>query len=387
MRRKLIFVTIGTLGDLHPFIAIGLALQQRGYRPILAVSQDHAAKCLAAGLETEVVLPGFEAVRRTMGVSHAEAIQRLMSSQRLMMDRLLMPALGECAEALDRLAVDADAVIGSVFAFAAAIIAEKRDLPLISIILQPMAMLSAVDPPSTRDFRMMVPAPVGPMGATWNRLAYTALRQILDVLYGRKIDRVRKANGLPRAGARRLLEPPRRTALRLGCYSPHLAPLPRDAPPRTMIVGFPSFDSGSGRAEPPPDLLTAFLAAGPPPLVFTLGTFAVGGVHRFYDRAREAAACLKRRAVLLVGGHGEPRWNGSFLVCGYARHSLLFPAAAIIIHHGGVGTTGQAMRAGKPQLVVPHMGDQNDHAARIVRMGWDSASTGRSSPRPRRSAP
>ncbi|MBY0521547.1 MAG: hypothetical protein K2P79_14095, partial [Sphingomonas sp.] len=55
--------------------------------------------------------------------------------------------------------------------------------------------------------------------------------------------------------------------------------------------------------------------------------------------------------------------------CAYARHSVLFPQAAAIVHHGGVGTTGQAMRAGKPQLVVPHMGDQFDHGHRIARRG------------------
>lgn len=365
---KLLLVTIGTLGDLHPFIAIGLALQKQGFRPVMAVPQDHVAKCVGAGLEAVAVLPGLDAVERSMALSREEAVRRLMKSQRLMMERVLIPALSECVAALDRLAEDADAVIGSVFAFAAAMVAEKRGLPLISVVLQPMAMLSAIDPPTTPDTRIMVSAP-GLVGVVWNRLIYAVLRCTIDALYGGRIDAVRAAYGLPRAGARRLFEPASRSVLQLGCYSAQLAPLQRDAPPRTRIVGFPRFDSHSGIGESLPDGLAAFVAAGTPPLVFTLGTFAVGSSGSFFDRAREVATRLNRRAVLLHGGPGAPQERGDLFVCSYAPHSKLFPAAAIIIHHGGVGTTGQAMHAGKPQLVVPHMGDQNDHAARIVRMG------------------
>jgi rhamnosyltransferase subunit B len=53
----------------------------------------------------------------------------------------------------------------------------------------------------------------------------------------------------------------------------------------------------------------------------------------------------------------------------------LFPRAAVIIHHGGVGTTGQALRAGRPQLVVPHMLDQFDNARRIARLGVGASLT------------
>ena len=369
IRRKVLLVTVGTLGDLHPFIAIGLALKERGFRPVMAVAEDHVAKCLAAGLEASAVLPGLDAVCRAMALGRAAAVERLMSSQREMMDSVLMPHLAESVAALDRLADNADVVVASIFAFAAAMVAEKRELPLVSVILQPMALLSACDPPRTPDFREMRPPPVGRVGYAWNRLVYAAMRVVVGALYGSRIDRVRVGYGLSRTGARRLLEPPSRSVLRLACYSPELAHLPRDAAPATRLVGFPFFDSDSGRSDPLPGLLGAFLRAGSAPLVFTLGTFAVDGSGNFYDRAREVAARLGRRAVLLVGGHAAPRWNGGVFVCSYAPHSQLFPAAAVIVHHGGVGTTGQAMRAGKPQLVVPHMGDQEDHAARIVRLG------------------
>lgn len=367
--RKVVLTTIGTLGDLHPFIAIGLALRKRGFTPVLAVPEDQVLKCRRAGLEAVAILPGFDAVQKRMGLSHEEAVRRIIANQRVMLEQVLLPGLSDSTRALDAVAADAEAIVASIFVFAAPMIAEKRNLPLISVILQPMAMLSAYDPPRTPDFWMMRDQPVGRVGRVWNRTAYTVLRRVLHGLYGRRFDRVRAEHGLPPKGARRALEPDSRSILQLGCYSPHLAPLPPDAPPSTKIVGFPVFDSGSGSEETLDPMLADFLAAGPAPLVFTLGSFAVNSAGGFYDTAAQVSRRLGMRAVLLVGGDAAPSIEGDVLRCGYAPHSLLFRSAAAIIQHGGVGTTGQALRAGKPQLVVPHMGDQNDHGHRIARLG------------------
>lgn len=367
--RKLVLATVGTQGDLHPFIAIGLALQKRGFAPVLAVPRDQVAKVRRAGLAAQGVLPGFDEIRRRMGMSEAEAVRRIMGDQREMLEQVLLPALPACAAALDALTANAEAIVASIFAFAAPIVAEKNALPLISVVLQPMAMLSAYDPPRTPEFRLLRGERPGAVGRGWNRFAYAVIRQVLGTLYSRRIDAVRARQGLSRAGARRMFEPHGQSALTLACWSGHFAPLPPDAPGRARLVGFPGFDSDSGEAEPLPPPLERFLAEGPPPLVFTLGTFAVNGGGDFYDQAAEIARRLNARAVLLDGRDISPERDGDVLRCGYAPHSLLFPRSSVIIHHGGIGTTGQALRAGKPQLVVPHMGDQHDHAHRIVELG------------------
>ncbi len=103
--------------------------------------------------------------------------------------------------------------------------------------------------------------------------------------------------------------------------------------------------------------------------MFTLGSFAVYAPGDFYEEAAATARRLGARAVLLTGERTRLRSEGDILVRAYAPHSLLFPRAAVIVHHGGIGTTGQALRAGKPQLVVPHMGDQADNAHRVRKMG------------------
>jgi UDP:flavonoid glycosyltransferase YjiC (YdhE family) len=374
--RKIILTTIGTLGDLHPMIAIALALKARGFRPVLAVAEDHVAKVEAAALEAVSVLPSFDAIRRRMGLSEGDAVRKLMRDQRHMLEQVLLPELLSCVSRLDIVAADAAAIVSPNFVLAAPIVAEKRRLPFIAVMLQPMAMLSAYEPPRTPDFRLLNSKPGSEIGAVWNRMIYAAMRLALHRLYGRKLDAARTAHDLPRRGARRMFEPGQRAAGILGCYSPIFGPLPRDAPAHARITGFPVFDAPCAEAALDPEL-AAFLDAGPPPLVFTLGSFAVLAAGDFYAEASKVARRLGQRAVLLTGVEPAVAPSEEIFACAYAPHSALFPRASVTIHHGGVGTTGQALAAGKPQLVVPHMGDQNDNAHRVARLGVGRAYKGK----------
>jgi UDP:flavonoid glycosyltransferase YjiC (YdhE family) len=260
--------------------------------------------------------------------------------------------------------------------FAAPMIAENYNIPFIPAVLQPASLYSAYDPPRIPEFRIMHGAPVGALGLGWNRLLYALIRRSLRRRYAPVIDALRVAHGLAPANQAILLDPGRTPAFNLGCYSALFAPLPPDAPPGTLLAGFPLFDSFSGQSEVLEPALDLFLAAGPPPIVFTLGSVMVRAAGAFYAQAAEVAARLGRRAVLLTGQEATaipPR--DDLFVTQYAPHSALFPRAAIIVHHGGVGTTGQALRAGKPQLVVPHMLDQFDHGLRIAGLGVGASLT------------
>ena len=137
-----------------------------------------------------------------------------------------------------------------------------------------------------------------------------------------------------------------------------------------MTTGFPFYDQ-DGEAGLSPEL-AHFLDAGPPPIVFTLGSSAVMDAGRFYEHSAVAAKLLGRRAILLVGK--DPRNRPTSLPDGvvafdYAPFSELFPRAAAVVHQGGVGTTAQAMRSGRPMLVMPYAHDQPDNAERLVRLG------------------
>jgi len=125
------------------------------------------------------------------------------------------------------------------------------------------------------------------------------------------------------------------------------------------------------RPEIPPEI-EDFLNAGRAPLVFTLGSSAVLHAGHFYTESAKAARLLNKRAVLLVGKDTANRPTSlppEIGVFDYAPYSQLFPRAAAIVHQGGVGTTGQAMRAGRPMLVMPFGFDQQDNAHRVEKRG------------------
>ena len=184
----------------------------------------------------------------------------------------------------------------------------------------------------------------------------------------------RQDAGLPPTNKDQLMDGPLHGELIAGLYSPVLAPLPPDAPPRSCVVGFTFYDRDKDSGATLSPDLQEFLENGSPPVVFTLGSFAVNDPARFYDDSATAARKIGRRAVLLVAPDREKEMSERLAssdvhVAGYVPHSLIFPRAAAIVHHGGIGTTAQAMRAGRPQLVSPALGDQADNAERLKRLG------------------
>ncbi len=147
------------------------------------------------------------------------------------------------------------------------------------------------------------------------------------------------------------------------------APQP-DWPPHSVSTGFPFYDQ-DGEAGLSADLL-CFLDAGPPPIVFTLGSSAVKDAGLFYEQSATAAKMLDCRAVLLVGKDTQNRPRelpNGVAAFDYAPFSELFPRAAAIVHQGGIGTTAQAMRSGRPMLVMPYAHDQPDNAYRVTKLG------------------
>jgi UDP:flavonoid glycosyltransferase YjiC (YdhE family) len=145
----------------------------------------------------------------------------------------------------------------------------------------------------------------------------------------------------------------------------------KDWPPNALITGFCFYDSDAGNAALPANL-EEFLAAGPAPVVFTLGSAAVLAAGRFYEFSAKAAIKLGIRAVLLIGTDPRNRLKQelpkTICVAEYAPYSALFNRAAMVVHQGGVGTTAQCLRAGKPMLIMPYSHDQPDNARRMRRL-------------------
>jgi rhamnosyltransferase subunit B len=158
----------------------------------------------------------------------------------------------------------------------------------------------------------------------------------------------------------------------LALFSRVLCVEQKDWPPNTLITGFAYYDAESGNAKLPPQL-EEFVASGEPPVVFTLGSAAVLAAGDFYEVSAEAAMEIGTRAVLLIGS--DPRNKpkqvlpSSICIAEYAPYSKLFSSASVIVHQGGVGTTAQCLKAGKPMLIMPYSHDQPDNARRMKRLG------------------
>ena len=143
-----------------------------------------------------------------------------------------------------------------------------------------------------------------------------------------------------------------------------------DWPAKTLVTGFPFYDEKDSALAPE---VTRFLDDGEPPIVFTLGSSAAWDAGSFYEESIAAAQLMGKRAVLLVGPDPSvqlpqplPR---DVIAAAYAPYAQIFPRASVVVHQGGIGTTGQALRAGKPMLVMPFGGDQYDNGARVARLG------------------
>jgi UDP:flavonoid glycosyltransferase YjiC (YdhE family) len=202
------------------------------------------------------------------------------------------------------------------------------------------------------------------------RLARFVTRKWPEPIY-----ELRRELGLPK-GKNPIFDAKHSPNLVLALFSRVLGTEQKDWPENTLITGFCFYDADAGNAALPAQL-EEFLAAGEPPVVFTLGSAAVLAAGDFYEQSARAAKKLGVRAVLLVGTdpRNDPR-NGpqrelpeSICVAEYAPYSGLFPRVSLVVHQGGVGTTAQCLRAGRPMLIMPYSHDQPDNARRMRRMG------------------
>ena len=363
MRARIVLTTLGSSGDIHPYLGLALGLAERGHEPVIATSEYYRRKVEHAGI-------AFHAVRPDLDPTDAALVAKIMDPLRgseFIVRELAMAHLRESYADLSAAVDRADAIVTHPLTFAGPMVAEQRGLAWISSVLAPMSFFSAHDLPVFAAAPAAHAARHLGLGATRSmiRMAKLAARH-----WGDPVRALRVELGLPPA-ADPVFEGQHSPSLVLAMFSRVLAVPQPDWPANTCITGNVFYD---GTPDPgADDELRRFLDDSAPPLVFTLGTSAVGAAGRFYEESATAARELKMRAVMLVGTDPRNRIatppSGDVLSLPYAPYSLLFPRAAAIVHQGGIGTTAQALRAGKPTLVVPYAHDQPDNAFRVEALG------------------
>jgi rhamnosyltransferase subunit B len=365
------FVVWGSLGDLHPFLGVARALRERGTDSIIATHEEYRAKVEAEGFSFRPVRPSFADLEAGFGADRATITRQLIERPLWLFERAIFPFLRASVEDARALLDETPWLVTSSPAIGARLAAEERGVDWLAAVLQPMQFLSDYDPPALMPMEWLAPLihRLGPRAAqAHNGLVRLVMRRI-----ARPVADLRAELGLKAQPADPVFQGQFGRAGALALYSPVLATVQRDYPPGVMLTGFPFYDSehgGGSEAEPG---LRRFLDAGPAPVVFTLGSSFVYSPGRFYRDSAAAARALGVRAVLLVGEHARDRYAGladdHCYVGGYAPYSTVFPRASVVVHQGGIGTLGQALRAGRPELVVPFFGDQADNARRAVRLG------------------
>jgi UDP:flavonoid glycosyltransferase YjiC (YdhE family) len=264
----------------------------------------------------------------------------------------------------------ADLLLSGELAYAGPLVAEITGVRWASYVLAPFSFFSAWDPPVLPPYPNLARAQtfIPFTGHLVRPFARLVTRSWCEPVYA-----LRRELGLA-PGLSPLFDAKHAPGLVLALFSSVLGERQPDWPASTFTTGFVFYDGAPGGLDGGLDPgLESFLADGPTPLVFTLGSAAVYDAGDFYEQSARAAQLLGRRAVLLVGTDpaNRPRtqFSSDIFPVAFAPFSTLFPRAALIVHQGGVGTTAQALRAGKPMLMMPYSHDQPDNARRMRRLG------------------
>jgi rhamnosyltransferase subunit B len=364
---RIVLSNIGTYGDINPLIALALELKRRGHSPVMALPEVYRSRIAPLGLAFHGLRPDIDPTNNVL----VEMVYDIKHGTENGLRNFLFPSLRQTYDDLLDAATKparADLLLLGELNYAGPIVAEVTGIPWASYVLAPLSFFSAYDPPVLPPYPKLAKADkrVPGFGRVIKRLARLVSRKWPEPIYA-----LRNELGLPR-GANPLFDAKHSPYLVLALFSRVLGVEQKDWPPNTLITGFAYYDAESGNAKLPPQL-EEFVASGDPPVVFTLGSAAVLAAGDFYEVSAEAAMEIGTRAVLLIGS--DPRNKpkqvlpSSICIAEYAPYSKLFSSASVIVHQGGVGTTAQCLKAGKPMLIMPYSHDQPDNARRMKRLG------------------
>lgn len=346
---RVVLATVGSRGDVQPMLALAQAFVARGHEPLIAAPPNFETWARSLGFEfaplgadVQVFLAEHDAVMTGNPVKMLQGMSHFFAEQ--------IPAQ---VEQLTPACRGADAIMAAGLAFAAPSVAEHLHLPLLYVLYTTCVLPSSQHPP------MMVPWHGLP---NWlNDLLWRADHLLTDSLVRGTLNASRASIGLPPVDdlRRHLTEE---------------APLVIAAdevllPPDPLWEGRHPYSNFIFFDDPTPldPKLDAWLADGEPPVFVGFGSMSGAGTDRVESMIVEAVSATGRRCIVGAGwaGLGAGAMPSGWRVVREAPHALLFPRTAVVVHHGGSGTTASALRAGVPQVLLPLILDQFHHAHRL----------------------
>ena len=353
---RITLLTLGTRGDVQPFVALGTGLQRAGHDVTLVTAEQFADFVTVHGLDFAPLDRRFLAM-----IDTPEGKDIFEGNSRIKVIRMAMPIMRSVLSDSWKGSSGAEAIIYHQKILSGYDIAEKLGIPAI------MAMPLPVYP--TRAFTNPI-LPIG-LPTILNRTSYAANSGGKVPFMGIVNDFRKNDLGLPPRGrfASEARLPNGRQIPLLHAYSPAVVPVPDDWPPQVTATGYWFLD-GDSESQPPDDL-SRFLADGPKPVYVGFGSMIAK------EAGKKMAIILK--ALQLAGQRGvvASGWAGlsaedvppSVHLLDHAPHDRLFPHMTAVVHHGGAGTTAAGLRAGMPTVITPFFGDQHFWGRRVRELG------------------
>jgi sterol 3beta-glucosyltransferase len=353
---KILILTVGSRGDVQPYVALGSGLREAGHKVTLASLTAFAPLAQTCGLDFQPLRGEFLELLQTPQGKAAIAGKgnplALLRQVQPMLRRILDDALAALG--------DAELVIYHPKAMAGYSLAERHGLP--AILAMPIPIFSP-----TAAFPSPI-LPVANLGPRLNRLSHRLMISLSSASVRGLVNRWRKEQ-LGLGPLRDELKLHGRPLPRLYGYSPAVVPTPADWDASSVATGYWFLDRPTGWA--PPDSLRDFLSAGPPPVYVGFGSMPSQDAARMTAIVLEALARAGQRGLLAtgLGGLAASETPSSVYLLDEAPHDWLFPQMAAVVHHGGAGTTAAGLRAGVPGVICPFFGDQPFWGRRVATLG------------------
>ncbi len=346
---KILIITIGSRGDIQPFVALGKGLQAVGYEVALQTAEAYKAFVQDNGLSYLYMNNEF------MKLTESKAGQAAAEGDsNLSLMKKVMPMLRQMLEDEWQAAQDfkPDVIIYHPKSLGGYHLAEKLDIPFFMALALPFyTPTSAYPNPIMSGIHL---------GSGFNHFSYKLMALATAPYMGVINDFRVNTLGLNKRGrfASELAKPNGEPVPVLYAYSPHVLPVPNDYPSYVHVTGYWFLDR-TNDWQPSSELLS-FLEAGAPPIYIGFGSMSGLKGEERADIVLEALKKSGQRGLLASGWGGLNATNlpANVFMLEQAPHDWLFPRVSAVVHHGGAGTTAAGLRAGKPTVIVPFIADQ-----------------------------
>lgn len=357
---KVVILTVGTRGDVQPYVALGRGMRARGWDVLVATTARFEPLVRAADLDFSPLRADFVALMDApqadvLGTRNPLKMMRAVHSTVFPMMRNMLDDAWEAAQG-------ADLIVYHPKALAGVHIAERLNIPCVVAPVVPLLV-------PTSEF----PAPgvnISP-GRAFNRLTYHLIAQGTRMFRGLIDDWRRETLGLgPTPKNAGMYDVRGRSIPVVHGVSEHVVPRPADWPDHAVMTGFWLLHEDDWQ---PPSALADFLEAGSPPVYVGFGSLSGKHSESIPRAIVDAVQSLGARAVVAFGRQVSEAFlrtlPETIFPLESAPHTWLFPRMAAVVHHGGAGTTAASLHAGKPTVVCPFMTDQPFWGRRVHELG------------------